>query len=78
MKQRQTVAQNGWYDKATGLKRIKTNLRICLFYFPFAASLEKENAEEEDLCEVSIRYFILGVEKEGRRTGRRQEAGPGP
>ncbi len=49
-----------------------------LVYFPFAASLEKENAEEEDLCEVSIRYFILGVEKEGRRTGRRQEAGPGP
>jgi hypothetical protein len=47
-------------------------------YFPLAASLEKENAEEEDPWEVSIGYFILGVGKEGRRTGRRQEAGPGP
>jgi hypothetical protein len=45
--------------------------------FFFAASLEKENAEEEELWEVSIVYFILGEGKEGRRTGRRQEAGPG-
>jgi hypothetical protein len=49
-----------------------------LGYFPFAASLEKENAEKENLWEVSIGYLILGVGKEGRRTGRRQEAGPGP
>jgi hypothetical protein len=49
-----------------------------LAYFPFAASLEKVNAEEEDLWEVSIGYLILGVGKEGRRTGRMQEAGPGP
>ncbi len=48
-----------------------------LGYFPFAASLEKENAEEGNLWEVSTGYFILGVEKRdgGRDGGRRPDLG---
>ncbi len=48
-----------------------------LGYFPFAASLEKENAAEGNLWEVSTGYFILGVEKRdgGRDGGRRPDLG---
>jgi hypothetical protein len=43
-----------------------------LGYYPFAASLEKENADEENLWELSTGYFILGVEESdgGREEGR--------
>jgi hypothetical protein len=48
-----------------------------LGYFPFAANLEKENADEGNLCELSNGYFILGVEKSdgGRDGGRSPDLG---
>ena len=48
-----------------------------LGYYPFAANLEKENADEGNLWELSIGYFILGVEKSdgGRDEGRSPDLG---
>jgi hypothetical protein len=48
-----------------------------LVYFPFAANLEKENADEGNLWELRTGYFILGVEKSdgGRDGGRSPDLG---
>ena len=48
-----------------------------LGYYPFAANLEKENADEGNLWELSIGYFTLGVEKNdgGRDGGRGPDLG---
>jgi hypothetical protein len=48
-----------------------------LGYYPFAANLEKENADEENLWELRTGYFILGVEESdgGRDEGRSPDLG---
>jgi hypothetical protein len=48
-----------------------------LGYYPFAANLEKENADEGNLWELRTGYFILGVEESdgGRDEGRSPDLG---
>ena len=48
-----------------------------LGYNPFAANLEKENADEENLWELRTGYFILDMEESdgGRDEGRSPDLG---
>ena len=48
-----------------------------LGHCPFAANLEKENADEENLWKLRTGYFILGVEESdgGRDEGRSPDLG---